>query len=441
MLCATWLILTTALLYRAHLYRDLREPYAEDGSALILGALSSPWNLLAPVVDGVFVIPRFLATIATSLSLQQAPVILSLFSSATIAFVVIYGVLRSLTSIAPSFCQRIMISLVIAGGIGSLEVTGFAMCVAYVITLFLVLLALEEQPRHTALLAPLILTLSFSTNSSFTAAPLFFIRAFMTRSRSLAIYGLITIAPLPISLGLAKLSHSPHSLARLGVITEPLLSIVDRATFYLFVVPVGGGLLSEASYFWRYVVFVSSVLAFIWLWKGATTRAKLLCLGLAATTITYIAAHAFGRAYSMSGSLVDFRLTPSRFAFLLVPCVVIAWSTLILDQRRLSARTKNVFIGLIVAAQITTVTLQQRLSYSSSPIKSWARFSTELSGALNAPAGGDISPVSLNPVIHGEPWGVIQCDASDRRVVRCSGLKGNKDGVVYEIARSGLPAN
>jgi hypothetical protein len=149
-----WIVFTAALLYRVSLTRDLWEPYAEDGSALILGALAAPWNLFAPVVDALFVLPRLFATIATSLSLMQAPFILSVFSAATVAFVALYLVRPSLSLVAPSPAHRFMLSLLVAGGIGTLEVAGFAQCVSYSLTLFLIIIAVRATPMRSRWMMP-----------------------------------------------------------------------------------------------------------------------------------------------------------------------------------------------------------------------------------------------------------------------------------------------
>jgi hypothetical protein len=431
----SWAVLAIALLCRSFITRDVREPFAEDGSDLILGALSSPWKLFAPVVDAIFIAPRFLASLATATSLLHAPFLLATVSIAILALVALYCTRSSLSSIAPMLLHRCLTALVIVGGIGAIEVAGFAMCIPYVLTLLLVILASEEPRWRARWLVPAVLIFSFSTNFSFIAAPLFFLRGVNSRDRWLIVCGILTLIPLPVNISLAALSDSPYSVAQFDQLGTSVVATVDRAIFYLFAVPLAGGLLSGVSDWVRMPVLCASMLVYLILWFKGSRQARMLSTGFAAAALLYISAHAVGRSYPMSGSILDFKLTAQRFAFLLVPCVFMAWSVLIFDQQWLSARAKNLAFFLMVFAQLATSAIEASHTPAAQQFKSWELFVSQLEEARRSLPGTPINNVPLAPANGGKPWGLIHCDTSDDRSIKCSNQEGNRDGIVYEISR------
>jgi hypothetical protein len=182
-------------------------------------------------------------------------------------------------------------------------------------------------------------------------------------------------------------------------------------------------------------VIFALIFVYMSLWIRSSQQARLLSTGLVAAAGLYIAAHAFGRAYSISGSILDFRLTAHRFAFLLVPCVFIAWSVLIFDQRGLSARSKNLAFLFMILVQLATTALSGSHALSSEQVKSWELFASQLYEARGSLAGTQIDDVPLAPVHGGVAWGLIHCDTSNERYVSCSDQRGNRDGAVYMIPR------
>jgi hypothetical protein len=333
----------------------------------------------------------------------------------------------------------VLLALVIVGSIGTIQVLGFAMCISYVISLFLVLLALQAPPLKPSRLIPLVVILSFSTNSSFIAAPLFLLRAYTTRERGMLLCGILTFAPLPIILALASASASPHSLAALQNTPAKILATIDAGVFYLFAAPMGGGLLANLDKPWRFCllsIFIASFLIFL---LKSGRRSRLLSLGLAGAAVLYIAAHGFGRAYSITGSLTNFRLTPDRFAFVLIPCTVMAWTALLFDQPRLKGRVRDSFFLIIVSAQILTTVISRGATMPTFSSRSWERFALELYAARRNPPGLHIAEVPVNPMRRGQSWGLIRCDNTAADYVRCSDVRGNWEGIVYEIPRLAAP--
>ncbi len=431
----SWISLTSVLLYRAQLTRDITEPYAEDGSSLILGAFSSPWNLLAPVVDAIFILPRLFGALATLASPSHAPFLMAIFSTATLALIALYFTRQSLWSIAPSLIHRYLVCLIIIANIGTIEVAGSGMCTSYVLSLFLVGLALEVPRLKATFLVPLVLILSFSTNSSFIAAPLFFLRGISSRDPWLIACAILTLVPIPVTLALAAFSLSPHSLGSFAHLGVSLVAIADRLIFYSFVAPFGGGLMININDWARLLLILASILVYLYLWYRSSCKSRLISASLVAGAALYLTAHQFGRPYNIAGSILDFRLTADRFTFLLVPYFCIAWSVLIFDQERLSVRAKNVAFSLMVVVQLTTTALYGSSSSSTDQIKSWQLFVSQLEEGRRSPAGAIIDDMPVNPIQAGVPWGLVHCDTSNDRYVTCSDQRGNRDGVVYEIPK------
>lgn len=437
LLVVSWISLTLILLWRASCIRNLSEPYAEDGSALILGALAAPANLLAPIVDGIFILPRFLATTATQVSLLFSPVILSTLSASIVSMVALYFARLSFSSITSHFYARALLSLLFVGGVGSIEVVGSATSVSYVVALFLVILAAEDVPKTSGWRFLAVLLLSFSTNLSFVAAPLFLLRGITVRDRGLLLCGLITLAPLPVLLVLFEVSKSPHSGSPQQEAIASLLSIVDRTMFYLFAAPVCGGLLHSANTWTRLFAVSAAILLYWTIWLKSAKSARATSAGLVATIIVYIAAHEFGRAYPMGGSMADLRIPADRYAFLLVPCAVMSWCALIFDQGNLNKRREVYALGWLVGIQLVTSAMIQPGSKVDQPIGSWERFATELTSVRRGLTGAQVTDAEVGPVSQGVAWGLIHCDIADDRFVRCRDLRGNRDGIVYEIPTFG----
>lgn len=210
-----WLTVTISLLYQFHLIRNISEPYAEDGSSLFLSTLASPWNFFLPVVDGIFILPRLIATLCAIGSLSYYPQLMAMMSASILSLVALYVTRQSFSAIYPSICQRYLIALVIAGNVGTIEVGSQIMSSSYALSLLLVLLALEAPRIKARLLVPIVLILSFSTNISFIAAPLFFIRGSINRDNCSKLSGVLTLIPILINGLLATFySNSPYSVSQ-----------------------------------------------------------------------------------------------------------------------------------------------------------------------------------------------------------------------------------
>jgi hypothetical protein len=439
-LLALWGAFAITIAARLWRTRDFREPYAEDGSALILGALSSPWNLLAPVVDGLLILPRLIAAIATSINLALTPAVLSFFSVATLSLVAAYCLRGSLVAIAPTCFHRLLLGLVIAVGSGSLEIAGFATGTSYIFTLFLVLLALEAPRLKTYKLATLVLLLSFSSYSSFVSTPLFLFRGLFNRDRTLIAFGILTAAPLPIIFTLAMNSPVPYSLGSTYGTGSSLSGIFNSALFYLFVAPIGGGLLGKVSDTIRLPLLIVSIIGYFLLLFQSDTRARIVSVSLFAGSLLFIIAHSIGRAYPLTGSIDHFDLVADRYAFLLIPCALMAWSVVLFGQQKISRTFQNLLFSGFIGAQCATSAINQ-LYYPPEPsVKSWRQFAAELEEALRASSLNPITDLRIAPFNRdGESWGLIHCDTSNSREILCYDQRGNKDAIVYSIARRSNP--
>ena len=314
---------------------------------------------------------------------------------------------------------------------------GSATSVSYVVTLFLVILATEDVPKTSGWRFLAVLLLSFSTNLSFVAAPLFLLRGIIVRDRGLLLCGLITLAPLPVLLVLFEVSKSPHSGSPQQEAIASLLSVVDRTMFYIFAAPVCGGLLHSANTWTRLFAVSAAILLYWTIWLKSAKSARATSAGLVATIIVYIAAHEFGRTYSMDGSMADLRIPATRYAFLLVPCAVMSWCALIFDQGTLNKRREVYALGWLVGIQLVTSAMVQPGSKVDQPIGSWERFATELTSVRRGLTGAQVTDAEVGPVLQGVAWGLIHCDIADDRFVRCRDLRGNRDGIVYEIPTFG----
>ena len=196
-----------------------------------------------------------------------------------------------------------------------------------------------------------------------------------------------------------------------------------------------GGLLSNSNRLWQFLTLIASIGLYRTMWCKSSRRARLFSLGFGLAAVFYIAAHEFGRAYSISGSMSDFRLTSDRFAFLLLPCVVMAWSVLLFDQRWLPSFVQSLFFSLMIMVQLLTTVLHGDRLSSMSSAKSWGRFASQLSEARMTPAGGQINDAALGPMQGDAPWGLIHCETSEVKYIRCMDVRGNRDGAVYDIPR------
>lgn len=439
-LLAVWATFLIAIVYRLYLTRDFLEPYAEDGSALILGALSSPWNLVAPVVDGVLILQRLMAAIAVSINVSMAPAILSLFSVATLAIAATYCLRDSLRYIAPAYFHRILLGLAIAGGSGALEVSGFATSTSYVFTLLLVLLALETPRLSTCKLAPLVLLLSLSSYSSFVSTPVFLLKGLVNRDRHLIGLGILTAAPLPLIITLATKSPVPYSLGATYGTGTSLAGVVNSALFYLFVAPIGGGLLSTVSDAIRLPLLVVSIVGYLILLSQSNIRARITSISLFAGCLLFVIAHTIGRAYPLTGSIDHFNLIPDRYAFLLIPCALMAWSVVLFAQEKMSRTLQGLIFSGFIGAQCATSSINQISRPPEPSMKSWRQFAAELEEAILIPSFKPITDVRIAPYnVNGESWGLIHCDTSDSRAIICADQRGNRDRVTYSIARQASP--
>jgi hypothetical protein len=333
---------------------------------------------------------------------------------------------------------------VVAGNVGTIEVGSQVMSSSYALSLFLVLLALEAPRIEARLLFPIVLILSFSTNISFIAAPLFFIQGSTNRDRCLKLCGVLTLIPILINGLLATFySSSPVSVSQFSgrlfdffYLLQSLFDVLDRTIFYLFITPVAGGLLFPLAVWARIPIIFLSFGIYRSLWKRNCLRMRLLSAGLISGSVLYIAAHSIGRGCSVSGSIHDFSLSPNRFSFLLVTLNFLAWSVLIINQPTGSSRTKNMSIFAMVLVQLATTVLANT-PIPHTPVGTWKVFSEQISLARKSPPGTLIDDVQLGPYFGSNPWGLIHCDTTNKLYLICSELRGNLDGRSYEIPRSG----
>lgn len=431
-----WISFSVFLILRVTLVRDIGEPYAEDGSALILGALSAPWNVVKPVVDGIFILPRFYATISTAISLTKAPAILAFLSAGTVSFIALFGLQRAFSSIVAQFWPKLFISLLIVANIGTREVASSAMCVSYGFTLLLLFIALERPLRSTQYLIPLVFILSFSTNSSFVAAPLFYLSWLKQRNKASLAAAAITCLPIPIMLFLSTLTKSPHTVARIVDLSTVFASLLGHVLFNLFCLPLAGGFLADRNQIFQLSALFLSYAAFRKLWQWSQPEARILSRTLLGSGVLYLLAHQLGRPYSISGSVLDFRIGSGRAEFLLIPLVVLGWSALIFSSNKLSNFKKNFIFCWIIAIQLLTTVSYLGLAFPEVGTKSWERFATELTSARESAREAPIKDILIGPYFAPNvPWGLIHCDSSDPVFIKCEDLHGNREGVVHAISR------
>lgn len=431
-----WILFSSFLVFRVTLIRDINEPYAEDGSALILGALASPFNVLKPVVDAVFLIPRLFGAIATTLSLTKAPVILCLLSAGTVSGIAIFAFSVGLRGLVPAFLPRALLSFLIVANVGSREVAGSAQCISYGFSLLLVLLAIAEPSIRSRWLIPLVTILSFSTNSSFVAAPIFGFRYSIKRERVFLLCAAISMAPIPLILFLSTICKSPLSVQPITDISVLLMSFLGQLIFNQLCMPITGGFLAEQNK----IVQLSSLFVFYGLyrklWQSSRKESQVLSAIFLSSAVLYLLAHQLGRPYDVAGSVLDFKIGTSRAEFLLIPIVVIGWTVLIYDSQWLNSFRKNCLFGFIISVQILTTISHSRMSFQEPTTRSWRRFAEELTAARQSPGGSTIADAVIGPNFEdGVPWGLIHCDTSASEVIRCEDLRGNREGVVYEIKR------
>jgi hypothetical protein len=420
------------LLCQCLLTRDIREPAAEDATDLLAAALSDSWNPLRPMIDMFLLTGRLMALAAVSISLEWSPVLLSVFSIVLYSFITSYFCRPGFSWLVPDAKLRLLASVSFAVVSGTPEVVGSAVCAAYTLPVFAILLLLERPHAKGIILKWLFILLS--TPLIFITFPLVvFFYAIRRERLYLWLFGL-NIASLGISLVLRKILQHPASETGFQLDWQlfkavemlcgaMLASLVGTWAVLVMALPVP-------------VLYAVGLALCILIWsvlRRADPEVAATGMGLLAIVPLYHAMHALGRSYGYDVLQLAVSLSwTSRNSFFTVIFPLMVWIIVLSKSTQvLSRRVQAACVALLIIANFTPL----RSIANTAPVQGrghWHKFQAWLDDARKPDAlqgAATVLPVELSS---GEVWAKLRC-AREQQSIMCHVEQGNHHHDVYTL--------
>ena len=404
--------------------RLLTEPWAEDATDLILGALRADSHLLSPIYDCPALIQRILAALAVKASLAAAPLTLAAVSIIYSAFVAAYFTRRTFSWLVPDARLRAAFSIILCLGPGSLEIAGNGVCIAYTHGLFLVLLALEDPFLKLRFLLPLWLLLGLSTNLSFIALPILFIRLLIAFKKETAVLfvAAAAVSIVPVFLALSS------GLAERNFVVNPFQIVQGAAHYAAFlglISPLTGLSVGMAALERHLDLLLALLLlpVLIACLVNAPRAKALTAMGLMLTGLLFFVAHNVSRPPNWNALHGDSFLVFARHAVLMVQLPVLAWLILF---GMVNGDLRGKLLGAFVLVQILIFPLLFSI-YWEEVQPGWAAFAQELEAANTSGQVEQSFELQVGPVVGPRSWATIQCRPGGGIKVNCKVLNGNND--------------
>ena len=421
---ATFAVGAVLLAFRTANIRHLTEPWAEDATDLILGALRTDAHLLSPIYDCPALIQRILAALAVKASLAAAPLTLAAVSIIYSAFVAAYFTRRTFSWLVPDTRLRAAFSIILCLGPGSLEIAGNGVCIAYTHGLFLVLLALEDPFLKLRYLLPLWLLLGLSTNLSFIALPILFIRLLIAFKRETAVLfvAAATVSIVPVFMALSS------GLAEQNFAVSPFEMIQGAAHYAAFlglISPLTGlsvGMAALKGHLDLLLALLVLPVLIACLIHASRTKA-LTAIGLMLTGLLFFVAHNVSRPPNWNALHGDSFLVFGRHAVLLVQLPVLAWLILFTT---VNSELRGKLLGAFVLVQILIFPLLFSIRWEETQ-PGWAVFTQKLEAANTSAPSRQSFELQVGPVVGPRSWATIQCRPGQGIKVNCQVLNGNND--------------
>lgn len=342
------------------------EFWAEDGTEFLRTALNSgPSAIWLPVTGYYLPLQRIIAYFASFFPVIWWPTLYAAVSGALGAYILAYFSRPGFAWIVPSFKLRFGICMLLVIGPGTAEVFFNLSNLHTIVSLFIILLLLEE-PRgapSSARIGTLTL-LTICTPQAVVLVPLFVLLG-MIRARR---YLLPLVALIPFVLANVLANHqmstvAPDSVNYSNLLEVPSLRIENLFTRFFYAPFLGAGLTeyfmtTRALLFWPITLLLAAGAAWA-AYRSHWERRKALLLGTAAAcALATIGIVAVARAYNLplirrsSGNL----LWDMRYSFLPGATALLFWSGLLFDRQSTFTRAKPVtalILGLLFTQSIT----------------------------------------------------------------------------------------
>lgn len=407
-LCAVLLVIRTLLI------RNVGEPWGEDAE-IILSAISGGVSVFTPVFDTLLFASRSLVEVLLQIvGTYNLPLSIAVSSALLMTLIAAYPMRAGFEWLTPSPAVRLSLSLILALGPGTIEVVGSAICIAYLLTLLLLVLLLERPLGSPKLLIFVAGISVISTHTSIIAVPLLLARLWeQPRNRTLLLVLLLLIAGLVIPLTLSTLGA--HRAAPIEFFLNMSADLARFILVTLFLAPFAGwGLLSTigpADWSMAAAALIPAVV-FVILLRRTSQPAALAALSLAAGVVVYVLAMLWGRAafYNLNPSAAPLAvfgfMAESRHALycaalpIFMWCLVTPWGSL--------GRTGVRVLQLAIVMQLLTV-LQSWLHPAFTEKREW----TECVSRIERLQSGEPLPMAhcsdIAPHYRSGSWGEILC--------------------------------
>jgi hypothetical protein len=419
--------------------RDLHNPWAEDGTSLLLYALERRFDIFHPVVDGICLLPRFIASVAVSIDLLHAPLICSYISLVSLAFLGCYITSEGFSWIIPDRWLRAMIGVVFCFGPGSYEIAGNCICISYQVVLILILLSLHhnslDSPKSWAVWA--ICTLS--TSISFVTVPILAVRFWYERKRTFVGAAAFSVVVTSLDLFIASGTESAQSQLSITSLWDLFSPILGNVVEYCLLVPlVGIRILQKLSLdVLAPPVLCFSVVVAALLFKGAgqiDRRVLMLCFAMFSSVALYLTAHQISRPYHVNHVLLSEIPSTGRAYLITLLMPLMGWAMLLCQRTTAFFRVR---VGLVGALAGIHVLPQMLIFRDATPVVGEPRWETFVKG-ISSTTFTEVEGVTIELAVDPLGWGAVVCKAEPPTNLFCSVIGGNGDGATYLLDRSNL---
>lgn len=427
-----FLIAAILLLYQSISFRDIREPWAEDATDILAAALSDSLNPFRPIQDVISLAGRLAGLLASAISLEWAPVILSLISIGLYSYISSYFCRPGFTWLVPDDRMRFMAAISFAVVSGTPEVVGNAICIMYTLPIWGVLLLLERPHAKGIILKWLLILLS--SPLLFIAIPLLVLLYVARRSvLYLWLLGLNGLG-LMLSLVVREIVRHPGSPATLRIDWE-LLRVFDTLWGGLLAALVGSTAVIDGIGDPLTIITVGAALSLVilWLLRKSDLERSAVVLGLLLIVPLYHGLHAVGRSYGYAQlDLPSALLWYARISLYTILFPLMVWVIVFSHYtQRVNAMVR---CGLLAGVLLANVTVFKTVPFRRVELQDgrWYEFQRWIQSARRAEVEVGTRAQLLVRLPSSDVWGTLSCTRAELAIL-CKVEGGNNGGEGYNI--------
>lgn len=411
--------------------RSIFNPWAEDATHLIFGALSNPYGLASPVLDGVFILSRTVATIATYMSIEYAPFLISVLATFILVGASTYFLKSSFNWLVPKKF-RILFSFVIVIGPGALEVAGNAICLEYVAAFMLILLLLERPLLKENIFLFLWTFLVFSSHLSLVTLPLLAAR-YCIEKRLIYLKALsVVVCSSILSMYLSHVTISAQTQMVVPSFDSIIGTISSGFLIHCLLFPLLGAQLLQSldlhCFDFLCLTLEASLFFVVWVsMRELNDGRKYIVLGLFGTVLLYLVMHQIARPYHMNHFLTSTVPSVNRMYVIILLPPLIAWLIIFSHLKTLKESfTFALAVSIVTLHLLPAITLWLRYDLRGWQDERWRLFVNQLIDPQRS--GSKVITVDIDP----SRWSTIQCTENDASTM-CRILNGNHHDLSYEF--------